>query len=62
MTITVSLVNIHYLTQIQKKEKKMFIFVMRTLRSYSLYNFPLYHTAVVFIVIMLYVTSPVFIL
>ena len=34
---------------------------MRTLRIYSLYNFPMYHTAVLAIVIMLYITSLVLI-
>lgn len=39
MTATVSLVTIHHLIQIKKKERLKFSFMMRTLRSYTLNNF-----------------------
>ena len=49
----VSLVDIHRLTQINKRENCFFL-VMRTSRVYSLSNFQIYHTAVITIVIMSY--------
>ena len=54
MTI-VGLVNIHHLIQIQlkKKKEKNFLLVMKTLRPYYLNNFPICHTVVLTIVIML---------
>ena len=49
----VSLVDIHRLTQINKRENCFFL-VMRTSRVYSLSNFQIYHTAGITIVIMSY--------
>ena len=43
----------------RKREKeKMFFLVMSTFKIYSLFSFQIYHTAVLTIVIMFYVTSP----
>lgn len=41
-----------------KKEKNVFILVMRTLRTYSFNKFPIYHTAVLTVVAMLYIIPP----
>lgn len=61
MVKTKSLVNIHHLTSIKKKEEKknIFFLVMRTLRIYPLSNLQIYHIAVLPIVIMLYISSSV---
>ena len=40
----------------ERKKAKIFLLVMRTLRIYSLNNFPIYHIAVLAIIIMLYIT------
>lgn len=52
MMTTISIVNIHHLIDAKKKEKIIFFLVMRTFGVYSLSNFPIYHTAVLAIVIM----------
>jgi len=59
MITAIYLTNIHFLidtiTRKIKRTKKI-LFVMRTLRIYSLNNFLTYHIAVLAIVFMLYVT------
>ena len=47
----------HPSSPIGKIKIKNILFVMRTLRFYSLNNFPTYHRAILAIVIMLYITS-----
>lgn len=53
--IIMSQVSIHHLIQLQKY---VFSLVKRTFRIYFLSNFERYHTAVLTIVIMLYITGP----
>ena len=54
MITTISLVNIHHLVRIQKKD--IFSPVMRTFVIYSLSSFQIYHATVLIIVIILYIT------
>ena len=60
MITTIGSANIYHLVYNKKKRKKKeknFLFVLRTLGIYSLNNFPIYHSAVLTIIIMLYITS-----
>ena len=60
MITTINLVNIHHLVRIQKKKK--ISPVMKTIVIYSLSNFQIYHTTVLIIFIILYITFYLFIL
>lgn len=64
MIATIGSANIHHLIDIIKRKerrKNVFLLVKRTLRLYSLNIFPIYHTAVLAIVIILYIASLVLI-
>ena len=45
----------------KKRNKEKIFLVMRTLRSHSLNNFPMYHMVLLIIVVMLYITALVLI-
>ena len=57
--ISMSLVNIHHIIQIQnkRKTKKIFFLVIKTLRISSLNNFHILHRAVSVMLTMFYITS-----
>ena len=55
ISTTIGLVNIHHLIDPIKTKENKFLLVIRTLRIYSLNIFPIYHTKVSTIVIMLYI-------
>lgn len=59
MVTTASLVNIHHLIQIPKKEKIPFFLMMRTLGIYFLNNCQIYPTVVLTIITILCITSQV---
>ena len=61
MITTIGLVNIIISCRYNKKKRKKFLLVMRTLRIYSLENFPICHTAMLTIVTMLSITALVLI-
>ena len=58
MITTIGSANIHHLIELvkRKKHRKEFLVVIRTLRMYSLNNVPLYHAAVLTI-LMVYISS-----
>ena len=57
MITTIGSINIDLLLQKQFLKSRKNSPVLRTFRIYSLNNFPMYHTAVLAIVIMWYITS-----